>query len=95
MKVAWDNAKALSNESKHGVRFEFAAAVFNDPARIDWLDRRRDYGENRQSTLGQIDGRLYVVVYTIRGDFRRLITARKANQREQKKYDRASHAGRA
>ena len=89
MEITWDNAKALSNERKHGVEFLFATAVFDDHARIESLDRRRDYGEDRHIVLGQIDGRLYMVVYTLRDDFLRLISARKANPREQKKYDRA------
>jgi uncharacterized DUF497 family protein len=54
---------------------------------MDSKDERRDYREARRLTLGMIDGRLYVVAYTPRGEIIRLISARKANEREQRKYN--------
>lgn len=52
MDFEWDAAKARANEEKHGVRFEIAATVFLDPARITAIDDRFDYGEERLVTLG-------------------------------------------
>jgi uncharacterized DUF497 family protein len=85
----WDTRKADRNIAKHGVRFEYAAQVFLDPHRLDSEDERRDYNEERRLTLGKIEGRLFVVAYTPRGKLIRLISARKANQREQRQYDEA------
>ena len=50
-------------------------------------DRRRDYGEYRYRLLGRIDGRAYVVVYTVRGSAIRIISARKANRKEVAEYE--------
>lgn len=82
----WDAAKASRNERGHGVPFEYATRVFLDNGRIERIDDRRAYGEERRIVYGRIDGRLHVVVYTLRGDARRLISARRANDREQKRF---------
>jgi uncharacterized protein len=83
----WDPGKAAQNVVKHGVPFDYAARVFLDPHRLDTEDARRDYQEERRLTLGKIDGRLFVVAYAPRGAVIRLISARKANEREQRYYD--------
>ena len=87
MLFEWDDGKAAQNIAKHGVPFEYAARVFLDPHRLDSEDTRRDYGEERWLTLGKIEARLFAVAYTPRGKVMRLISARKANEREQRKYD--------
>ena len=87
MKFEWDAKKAAQNVAKHGVPFAYAAGVFLDPFRHDAEDDRRDYQEERRLTLGKIDGRLFVVAYAPRGAVTRLISARKANEREQRHYD--------
>jgi uncharacterized DUF497 family protein len=86
----WDPTKAESNLDKHGVPFEYATRVFLDPHRRDDVDTRHDYGEERRSTAGAIEGRVFVVVYTRRGSVIRLISARKANDRETEKYHEVS-----
>ena len=53
---------------------------------ISWKDLRHDYGEERMTELAVIDTRLYCVVFTDRGDSRRVISLRKANSREVKRY---------
>ena len=83
----WDDRKAAQNIDKHGVPFEYAARVFLDPHRLDTEDKRHDYREERRLTLGKIEGRVYAVAYTLRGGKIRLISARKANEREQRKFD--------
>jgi len=85
----WDERKAKENRDKHGVPFEYAARVFLDLHRLDAEDDRRDYGEERHLTLGMIEGRLFAVAYTSRGKIVRLISTRKANGREQRKYNEA------
>jgi len=87
MLFGWDDRKAAENLAKHGVPFEYAARVFLDRRRLDREDTRRDYGEQRRLTLGKIEGRLFAVAYTPRSTAIRLISARKANERERRKYD--------
>jgi uncharacterized DUF497 family protein len=82
----WDDRKAAQNLAKHGVPFDYAAQVFLDPHRRGREDTRRDYSEERRLSLGKIDGRLFAVAYTARGTTIRLISARKANEREQRQY---------
>ncbi len=86
MRFEWDNAKAASNHLKHGVTFEFAVGVFYDEEYFDVEDDRKDYGELRLAAFGRIKNRVYVVTYTRREEVIRIISARKANGREQKKY---------
>ena len=87
MPFEWDDRKAAQNIAKHGVPFEYAVRVFLDPHRLESEDTRRDYSEERRLTLGKIEGRLFAVAYTTRGKVIRLISARKANEREQRQYD--------
>jgi uncharacterized protein len=86
MQFEWDVSKAAQNIAKHAVPFEYAARVFLDSHRLDNQDRRRNYGEERRFTIGEIEGRVYVVAYAPRGQIIRLISARKANKREERKY---------
>lgn len=89
MQFEWDDRKAEQNLVKHGVPFEYAARVFLDPRRLDGEDTRRDYREERRLAFGEIEGRLFAIAYTPRGKGIRLISARKANERERRKYDEA------
>jgi uncharacterized DUF497 family protein len=86
MLFEWDDRKAARNVAKHGVPFEYAARVFLDPHRLESEDNRH-HGEERWLTLGKIEGRLFAIAYTPRGTVLRLISARKANAREQRKYN--------
>jgi uncharacterized DUF497 family protein len=58
-----------------------------DADRLIHKDTRWDYGEDRYQLLGAIEGRVFFVVYTIRGTVIRIISARKANQREVDDYE--------
>lgn len=93
MEYEWDERKARQNIAKHGVPFGYATRVFLDFDRLDTEDTRRDYGEQRRLTLGKIEGRLCVVAYTMRGQIIRLISARKANTREWRKYHETLSSG--
>lgn len=84
----WDPAKEQLNVRKHKVRFSYAVRVFLDPNRLDVVDDREDYGEERRITRGRIGERVFVVVYTDRGEFIRLISARKADDSEEEDYIR-------
>lgn len=83
----WDEAKAKSNEIKHSVSFPFASRAFEDENRLTVIDDRSDYDEVRYISLACIEKRVYVLVYTVRNSLIRLISARKANSKEVKRYD--------
>ncbi len=81
----WDDRKAASNLRKHGVAFDHARLVFDDPAAIEDLDDDQD--EERYWRLGVADARVLYVIYTVRGERIRIISARKAKRHEQDGYD--------
>jgi uncharacterized DUF497 family protein len=60
--------------------------VFADARRLDFIDRRFDYGEERHVTIGRVHGRLFTVVYTMRGPVTWLITAWPSNKKERMRY---------
>jgi uncharacterized protein len=82
----WDEAKAEGNLRKHGVGFEAARIVFQDAFAIERNDTRRDYGEERFVITGMVKGRPLTVVYTERGDYIRIISARRSSGQEQHDY---------
>ena len=89
MDFEWDDAKAATNLRKHRVSFEDAAFVFLDSNRIETLDGREAYGEDRWKTVGLVEPALLAVVYTVRGssaEIIRIISARKADNHERKAY---------
>ena len=86
MEIAYDLAKDAINCAKHGVSL-------GEAARLEWNrvlakpDTRMDYGERRQIGYGPIGQRLYCVVFVDRGDTLRIISLRKANNREISRYE--------
>lgn len=82
----WDTNKAVLNEAKHGVSFEYATWVFNDLGAIERMDDRVDYGEDRYVIVGMVKGTVLFVAYTERNCVYRLISARRATKREQDDY---------
>ncbi|TVQ47974.1 MAG: BrnT family toxin [Gloeocapsa sp. DLM2.Bin57] len=86
LQFEWDDQKAAFNQKRHKVSFELATLIFLDNNRITAIDKRNDYGETRYVTVGLIENRVHVVVYTKRQEVIRLISSRKANSREQKRY---------
>jgi len=91
MKFEWDEAKSDACFKTRGFDFEYAAFAFADPDRWITQDTRRSYGEERYQLTGRIAGRLFVLVYTPRHEALRIISARKANQREKQHYENRSH----
>jgi hypothetical protein len=83
--IEFDPRKNRANFEKHGVDFPTAARIW-DGFVVEREDDRRDYGETRFLSLGMVDNRIVLAVYTWRGEKRRLISARKANDDEQKVY---------
>ena len=85
MSFEWDEAKRAANQRDHGIDFADMPPLF-DREVLETIDDRFDYGETRIKCLGEIDGRPYVVIYAARRENRRIISARKANVREQRTY---------
>ncbi|MGR8932872.1 MAG: BrnT family toxin [Gammaproteobacteria bacterium] len=84
----WDKNKAATNLSKHGVSFEEAKTVFDDPLYVDFYDPDHSYGEHRFILLGQsAQRRLLFVSYMERNNTIRLISAREATPSERKAYE--------
>ncbi len=82
----WDDAKAAGNAAKHNVPFQYATRVFQDPEFIDTDVSRPEDTELRRSAVGVVDGRLLAVVFTMRGDVCRIISARRPNSKEERRY---------
>jgi uncharacterized DUF497 family protein len=83
----WDEAKAASNLDKHGVSFEAATFVFDDPMRLEPEDVFAR-GEYRNIVIGKVDGVALTVVYAApEEDLYRLISARLATAHERKAYE--------
>jgi len=91
----WDPAKAESNLRKHRVSFETATRVFADPFALVKQDRIEN-GEHRWQTLGIVDSSLLLLVaHTVRGDedgteIIRIISARRAEPKERRRYEQNS-----
>lgn len=89
MRFEWDAAKNRSNVIDHKINFVDVPAVFNAPMLVE-LDEREDYGEDRWIGIGLLRTIVVVVVFTEpRHDTIRIVSARKANKYERKKYERA------
>ena len=88
MEYEWDENKAAANLSKHGVSFEEAKTVFDDPLYVDFYDPDHSNGEHRFILLGQsAQGRLLFVSYMERSGSIRLISAREATLSERRAYE--------
>lgn len=90
MNFEWDDTKSEACFRERGFDFTYAARAFFDPDRIVQADNRHSYGEDRYQLMGKIEQRLFVVVYTPRHEVIRIISARKANQREIKHYENST-----
>jgi hypothetical protein len=90
MKFEWHNFKATENKKKHGIKFEDAITVFDDPFALIAPDyKHSNIGEYREWIIGEADIGVLVVVFTIRqpDDIYRIISARRAKRKERKRYE--------
>ncbi len=84
----WDENKAKSNLDKHGVSFDEATSVFDDPLFLTFSDTEHSIHEQRFIIIGEsTKGKLLVVSYTERQNHTRLISARPATRKERKAYE--------
>ena len=85
MEFEWDLIKNQRNIEKHGIDFTDAVRIFEHPT-LKVVDNRHDYGEKRIAAMGMVEDVILYVVYTARNGIRRIISARRVNCRERKKY---------
>jgi len=85
MEYEWDDNKASSNLRNHGISFD-SVVDFSWESAMVVEDDRNDYGERRFIAYGPIGNRLHCLVFTLRGEMIRVISLRKANRREVKRY---------
>ncbi|HLO89334.1 MAG TPA: BrnT family toxin [Nostocaceae cyanobacterium] len=88
MQFEWDNNKAKINLSKHGVSFEEAKTVFDDPLYVDFYDPDHSQDEERYLIVGESNlRRLLIVSYTERRNTLRIISAREVTPTEREAYE--------
>lgn len=88
LRFLWDARKAAANERKHGVTFQEATTVFDDPLSVTILDPDHSVTEQRLLLLGLSNRRrLLVVAHSERGESIRIISARRTNRRERRTYE--------
>ena len=88
----WETSKAVENVRKHGVDFADAIAVLEDPNRLEEIDDRFVYGEERIRVIGMTHEKVLFVVATLPGeDACRIISARRATRDEQDRYYAGDH----
>ena len=85
MPITFDPDKREATLANRGLDFADAGEVFAG-LKVQFADERMDYGEERITTVGFLGGRMVVVIWTPRGDDRHVISMRKANDREQRRY---------
>ncbi len=90
MEFEWDPDKSDACFTERGFDFAHVLRAFMDADRLIHKDTRWDYGEDLYQLLGAIDERVFFVAYAIRGTVIRIISARKANQREVHDYENSA-----
>ncbi len=85
MRFDWDSPKHELNQFKRGFGFDIASLIV-EGSTIEWPDDRQDYGEGRIRAIGEANGKVLHVVFTDRGDVRRIISARLANRKERLRW---------
>jgi uncharacterized DUF497 family protein len=85
MEITFDPVKRQQTLSERGLDFLDAPEIFKGP-NYRFVDERFDYGEVRNVTIGLLRGRMVVMIWTERGRTRHVISLRKANDREKRRY---------
>lgn len=86
MEISYDARKRSKTLEERGLDFEDAVHVFAGPV-FDLEDDRRNYDETRWLTFGLLNDRMVVLVWTRRGEARHVISMRKANERERRRFE--------
>ena len=85
--VEWDEEKAAGNRGKHGIDFDEALDALYEPVVLTRSDRNN---EERWLAIGKTEKRTIAVVFTVRGDVLRIISARRARKYEERAYRHAA-----
>jgi uncharacterized protein len=85
-KFNWDPAKREANLQKHGLDFFDVVAVFNDSQHLNEDATRPEHGERQTKAIGRVGALMVCVIYTDRGEIRRIISARRARRDERERY---------
>jgi uncharacterized protein len=87
----WDEAKSAANIARRGLDFDEAITIFDGPV-VERIDQRREYGQVRIIAIGLAgDGIELTVIYTMRGQNRRIISARRSHKHERRTYRQVYH----
>jgi uncharacterized DUF497 family protein len=89
MEFEWDPPKHERNLHERGIGFDEAALIF-DGEMIVWADTRADYGERRFNAIGEANGKILRVTYTMRGGAVRIVTAWRANRKDRRRWQTRS-----
>jgi uncharacterized DUF497 family protein len=81
MQFEWSDSKHAKTLRERGIGFDDGARIFAGRVVI-WQDNRRDYGEERFRAVGEAEGVVLHVAYTLRGEMVRIISVRRANRKE-------------
>ena len=85
MRITYDSVKRERALVERGLDFDRAPDVFSGLT-LEAEDTRHDYGERRILCVGHLDGRMVMIAYTTRGAARHIISMRKCNAREIRRY---------
>lgn len=89
MKFEWDESKKISNFEKHGISFDEAKTIFDNPLAVIFDDPQHSIGEIREIIIGHsAQNQLIMVAFTERSGVIRIVSARLANRREANNYER-------
>lgn len=84
--IEYDLRKQQDTLKHRGLDFNDAPTLFAGKT-FSMLDNRQDYGEERIITVGKLSGKVTIIVWTQRGEKRRIISMRYANERERQRYE--------
>jgi uncharacterized protein len=85
MRFEWNADKSLTNKEKHGIDFETATSLWLDEGRVEIEMAFPD--ERRWALVANIAGKIWTAIYTVRGETIRLISVRRARQKEVRSYE--------
>ena len=83
----WNRLKAEANQRKHGILFEHAAEVFDDPFFVEEYDEEYSENEDRYAITGFVKDTYITVSFTLRDNLTRIFSARKADIEEEGAYN--------
>jgi uncharacterized DUF497 family protein len=90
MQFEWDTHKNQANKSKHGIDFETATRLWDDPCRIEIQTSFTE--EDRVILIGKIDKKLWSAIFTSRDAACRIISVRRARKKETTLYDKSKNS---